>query len=364
MFIVTNRNIVNEEGNDFDVVGETFNAKGPAELRLLEVRRKGRQWQVQVLADEATDEMLAEAGIARPQDGAPVFASQYAFRKIIAAALADPDDPKHIVFFVHGFNNALKDVVERCDLLARTFGVVVVAFSWPANGGGVRGVASYLDDKRDAQASVVAFDRALDKARTLLQQLRAAAIDGIVHDAMDKGLRVNSERFRQRVTAKAEEDCPIRTTLMLHSMGNYLLERTLKSSALRGALPLFDNIAMCSADVNHAAHAEWVDHLQPRSRLYVTINEDDAALRASRLKGGDEQLARLGHWTNGLDSSQAVYVDFTNVDRVGTSHAYFEGDALKNAAVKRFFQAMLSGQRAEQVVAMTYDSARNLHRVA
>ena len=74
MFIVTNRNIRHEGGDDFDVVGESFNEKGPAELRLLEVRRKGRRWTVQVLPDTVTDAMLAEVGIDRPpppraQDG-------------------------------------------------------------------------------------------------------------------------------------------------------------------------------------------------------------------------------------------------------------------------------------------------------
>ena len=375
MFIVTNRNIRNEAGNDFDVVGETFNEKGPAELRLLEVRRKGRRWDVQVLPDTVSDAMLAEVGIKRPpptllDDGktekqTPVYASQYAFRKIIDSALAERDNPKHIVFFVHGFNNALEDVVLRCDLLAKTYGVEVVAFSWPANGGGVRGVASYLDDKRDAQASVVALDRAMDKARQLLLDLRASAIDSIIGEARkERGARVNSERFRERVSAMADADCPVRTTLMLHSMGNYLLERTLKSSALRGSLPLFDNIAICAADVNNAMHAEWIDRLQPRSRLYVTINEDDGALRASRLKGGDEQLARLGHWTNQLDSTQATYVDFTNVKRVGSSHAYFEGEPVENPAVKKFFKAVLRGLRAEEEVTLTYDGAKNLHRIA
>lgn len=375
MFIVTNRNIRNETGADFGVVGETFNEKGPAELRLLEAKRRGRKWNVRVLPDEVSDEMLAEVGIERPpptlsEDGrtkkkTPVYASQYAFKKIVAQALADRDNPRHIVFFVHGFNNALQDVVERCDLLSKTYGVLVVAFSWPSNGGGIRGVASYLDDKRDAQASVVAFDRAMDKARQLLLALRAAALDAIIAAATNaRGARVNSERFRERVSIQAEADCPVRTTLMLHSMGNYLLERTLKSSALRGSLPLFDNIAMCAADVNNATHAEWVDRLQPRSRLYVTINEDDGALRASRLKGGDEQLARLGHWTNCLDSTQAIYVDFTHARRVGASHAYFEGEALENAAVRKFFKAVLRGLRAEQEVALTYDSAKNLHRIA
>ena len=363
MFIITNRNILKDKGNCSNVVGDICNQKGPAELRLLEADKQGDEWKVRVLPDTATDEMLAELDIAKPKEGEdPVYASQYVFNKIIASATADPENLRHIVFFVHGFNNNLEDVVNRCDGLARTYGVEVVAFSWPSNGGGVRGVASYLDDKRDAQASVVAFDRALDKARTLLQKLRASAIEEIAKQS-DKKFPDQGERFRELLTRKAEENCPLRTTLMLHSMGNYLLERTLKSTALRGHLPLFDNIAMCSADVNNPGHAQWVDELQPRNRLYVTINEDDAALKASRLKGSDEQLARLGHWTSNLNSSQVIYVDFTNAESVGSSHAYFEGEALGNAKVKDFFTAALQGLRAEQDVALPYDVARNLYRV-
>ncbi len=363
MFVVTNRNILNEAGTDFDAVGSVCNAKGPAELRLLEITRKGRGWTVRVLKDEASDAMLAAAGIPKPDNGKPVYASQYAFKRIVDTAMADPGKPKHVVFFVHGFNNTLKDVVVRCHGLAKTFGVEVVAFSWPSNGGGIRGVASYGDDKRDAQASVVAFDRAMDKARVLLQQLRASAIAAIAQDSSKK-FPDNGERFRQRLTLKAAAHCPVRITLMLHSMGNYLLERTLKSSALRGSLPLFDNIAMCAADVNNPAHAEWLDRLQPRNRLYVTINEDDGALQASRLKGGNEQLARLGHWTRNLNAPQVVYVDFTHAHHVGASHAYFEGDALANSKVRQFFKAALRGLRAEHEAALTYYSADNLYRLA
>jgi esterase/lipase superfamily enzyme len=362
MFVVTNRNIKNETGNDFGVVGDVCNAKGPAELRILEITRKRGSWRVQVLKDEPSDAMLAEVGIPKRKKDEKVFASQYAFQKIFNTAAADPNKPRHIVFFVHGFNNTLEDVVVRCEGLANTFGVEVVAFSWPANGGGLKGVASYLDDKRDAQASVMAFDRALEKARALLLRLRADAIEKIIKESR-KVIPKNEEQFRERLTARAEEHCPLRSTLMLHSMGNYLLERTLKSTALGGHLPLFDNIAMCSADVNHPNHAEWLDRLQPRHRLYVTINEDDAALRASRLKGGDEQLARLGHWTRDLNSRQAVYVDFTNAKSVYSSHAYFEGDALDNSKVKKFFKAVLQGLRAEQEVSLPYDSANNLYRV-
>ncbi len=292
MFIVTNRNIVDEDGTDFGVVGDVFNAEGPNRLRMLEATKKGRNWNLRVLPDKLTEDLLTEAGIDKPTNGDPVFASEYLFRKTIASAKADQQSPKHIVFFVHGFNNTLEDVVVRCDGLAKNFGVEVVAFSWPANGG-ITGAASYLDDKRDAQSSVVAFDRALDRARELLQKMRESVIESITKKLAEK-VPVNSERFRELLAVEAQKHCPIRATLLLHSMGNYLLERTMKSTALRGHLPLFENILLCAADVNNLGHEEWVDRLQVRNRLYVAINESDNALRASRMKGGGRTARTFG----------------------------------------------------------------------
>lgn len=361
MFIITNRNIVDEKGTDFSAVGDKCNADGPAELRIVEVERRGGQWTLRVLPDQISEEMRVEAGIESPVDGAPIYASRYAFERLVAR-VRDEDDPKHVVFFVHGFNNTLEDVAKRCDSLERTFGVEVVAFSWPANGGGVKGVVSYKDDKRDAQASVVAFDRALEKASGLVQELRRVVIENIVAKNMVR-FAENGEKFRERLTAAAEKDCPVRISLMLHSMGNYLLERTMKSTALGGHLPLFDNILMCAADVNNPGHVEWVDRMEARNRLYITINEEDAALRASRLKGGDEQRARLGHWTSNLTSEQASYVDFTRAKKVGSAHAYFEGKSLENAAVLKFFKAALTGLRAEQEAKLLFDASKNIYRV-
>ena len=41
--------------------------------------------------------------------------------------------------------------------------VEVVSFSWPANGGGAWGVASYKSDKRDALNSTGALDRCIQR---------------------------------------------------------------------------------------------------------------------------------------------------------------------------------------------------------
>jgi hypothetical protein len=122
---------------------------------------------------------------------------------------------------------------------------------------------------------------------------------------------------------------------------------------------LFDNVTLVAADANNEGHPEWVDRINCRSRIYITINEDDRALMASRMKTGSEQKARLGHYPFNLNSEKAVYVNFTDVPKVGDSHAYFEGDALKNVAIRKFFRKAFNGDRAEED--LTYYPARRYH---
>lgn len=370
MFFVTNRE-VREDAKGFAKLGPRINPKGPAELRMVEVERAAGQWNVQILPDEITPAMrravklpVARAGETQP----PVYASEYVFRRLMqsiappaARAGKGAARGRDILLFVHGFNNDFEEVAKRCFGFADSFpNLEVVAFTWPANGGGIKGVPDYLEDKRDAQASVVAFDRVLARMHALLAKARTDMLEQArLHAA--RQFPGNAERQRAYLARRSETDCPFSVNLLLHSMGNYLFERTLKSSALRGATLLFDNVVMAAADVNNPDHSEWVEQVQVRNRLYVTINEDDMALRASRMKGGDEQLARLGHYPYNLAARNTVYVDFTGVPHVGGSHAYFEGKPLANGKVKRFFQSALAGGRAEEDAGLVYDASRNLH---
>jgi len=364
MFVVTNRKVL-ERKTGFEQMGSSISEKGPAELRMVEVVRKGRGWDVTILPDTITDEMKQAVGITKP---GKVFASAYVYRRLMAVINPRSNKPggrtkgKDLVLFVHGFNNDFQDVVERCHGLSETYGVEVIAFSWPANGGGFKGVTDYLDDKRDAQASVVAFDRVLAKLNDYLAEARSQFLGDLTTEA-EARFPQDRDGPREFIARTAERDCPFSVSLLLHSMGNYLFERTLKSSALRGGVLVFDNIIMAAADVNNPDHAQWVEQIQMRNRLYITINEDDSALRASRMKGGGEQLARLGHYPYDLSARQAVYVDFTNADNVGDSHAYFEDQPLRNPKVKSFFQHALHGERAEDAELLQYDASRNLHRL-
>ena len=307
MLVVTNRNLVPRARSGEKKFGSGFNEAGPDELRLAHAKQSRGKWQVDILPDKD------------PNSG--LWASEQAFLDLQARMkrLKRP-----CVLFVHGFNTDFEAVLVRGRRLELDYKVEVVAFTWPSNGrttaaGRLGGVASYKSDKRDAARSVVAFDRTLEKLDAYLRRHQAAT-----------------------------KACDQRVSLFMHSMGNYLFKHLMKSSVYQGETSLFDNVVLCAADVNNAGHASWLDRVAYRRRLYVTINEDDKALFASRAKFGEQQKARLGHYTQNLTSANAVYLDFTRSGAVDDSHSYFVGAPIKkNASVRRAFRLMLRGERAE-----------------
>jgi esterase/lipase superfamily enzyme len=352
MFIVTNRLVDESKKNEKEAFGDKPMA-GPNELRLAEASRRGKKWNVDILPDRLTPQMAKEVGL---DPAGSYFASAYVARKLHQRCT----DGKNLLLFVHGFNNDMTDVLDRAEMLEANYGVEVLCFSWPANGGGVSGVLSYKSDKRDALASIGALDRVIEKMQGLLAEFNQHYVAEVEAKA-EKRFADNGEAWDRYFTQQVQKHCPFTVNLMLHSMGNYLFKNLLKSSTYGGDRLLFDNVVLVAADTNSEGHAEWVDRIQCRRRVYITINENDVALRASRMKMGEQQKARLGHYLRGLDSRVATYVDFTDQPQVGDSHAYFEGSALKNARVKAFFKSVLNGAIGED--SARFDAARNVYRV-
>ena len=367
MFLITNRSVDEDEGG-LDALGSKPNPLGPNELRLAEATKGPGGWNVTILPDTCTPAMLASAGIrpakARPGVEQPVFASRYVAYKLLLQLRAQHEktgSAPALAFFVHGYNNDVEAVLERAQAFEDLYGVKVVAFTWPADGGGLRGTASYLSDKRDALVSVGAFDRAVIKLHEYVQELNAERVREIEADASAVH-DDDADAWDGHFTKEMMKDCPFTLNLVLHSMGNYIFKNYMSSSTYSGDRLVFDNVLLAAADANNPGHATWVDRIQCRKRVYVTINENDIALRASRMKAGEEQQARLGHWPYELDARRAVYVNFTAADGVGSSHAYFEGKpAEENKEVFRFFGLALNGGIAEE--GLDYDVARNMYVV-
>lgn len=362
MFIVTNRIVDESKKSENEAFGSKPMA-GPNELRLAEATRKGKKWNVDILPDTISPQMAKDVGL---DPAGSHFASAYVSRKLLERCAGKSGTAKtgkagkNLLLFVHGFNNDMTDVLDRAEMLEANFGVEVLCFSWPANGGGVSGVLSYKSDKRDALASIGALDRVLEKMQTMLADFHRQYVRELEEKA-EARFANNGEAWDRYFAQEVNKRCPFTVNLMLHSMGNYLFKNLLKSSTYSGDRLLFDNVVMVAADTNSEGHAEWVDRIQSRKRVYITINENDVALRASRLKMGEQQKARLGHYLRGLDSRVATYVDFTGQAHVGDSHAYFEGASLGNAKVKAFFNAVLNGAIGED--SARFDPARNVYRV-
>jgi esterase/lipase superfamily enzyme len=267
---------------------------------------------------------------------------------------------RHILFFVHGYNNDMTDVLNAAFRLEERYEVELLPFSWPARGGGIAGKLSYLADKLDARASTGALERTLQKMYDYLMLITEARRTELHAKAWAK--HSDNAALREALYAELlEKECPFTVNALFHSMGNYLLKHMLKSSANQGNMPIFDNVVLCQADTNNENHEEWVDQIQHNSRVFVTINENDFALKASRMKPGSAQRARLGHYTRRLTSRIAHYINLTNAPWVRNSHSPFDEPADRNDRVLDLFRNAFTGRPAEAT--LSYQPEGNWYEV-
>ncbi|MDE8741009.1 alpha/beta hydrolase [Pectobacterium polaris] len=357
MFIVTNRE-VKPSASGLKKLGHTPNPKGSNELRLVEANRSNGTWNINILPDVLTAPMKKEIGL--ENSNRKLHASDYVARIVIERV---QKNKKNVLFFVHGYNNDVGDVLDRAERLEKLYNVEVIVFSWPAHGGGIVGVASYLSDKRDARSSAGALDRCIGRMADLFTELtkeQQEEIKNIVDAKFKSGM--NLEKRNALLVELQEKKCPFSMNMIVHSMGAYVYEYALIPSSSDAGKLLFDNVLLVAPDTNNLDHEKWVDKIPCRKSLYITINENDKALKFSRAKIGDEQLPRLGHYRHNLVSKQANYIDFTDYTKIGNEHAYFEGDPVEDHAspVYIFFSKILNGESAYDV--LSFDNGVGAYR--
>ena len=355
MYIITNRQLTKKDG--LKSFGKDPNPKGPNELRMTKVLKSGNKWKVSQITD--TLSLASKKSLKKKyQLDIDVNETWHASLKIACELFEKArKQKKSILFFVHGFNNDVGDVIKAAQDIEAIHDVIVVPFTWPANGGGaLTGTASYKSDKSDARASTGALNRFIAKIQQFHQLLTAAQLKRI-RRAADKKHPNNHDAAHSMYTNMVEKECSTRISLLCHSMGNYLLKHTLSTSENSTSELVFDNVCLVAADTNNKNHALWVGKLDVRNRVYVVINEKDSALKASRIKPGKEQKARLGHYINKLDSLNAHYIDVTGAKGVGSEHTYFKGPAVKaNKPLRDMFGDMFKGLAVEQDLEFQSDS--------
>jgi len=346
MFVITNRK-VEESRSGLDQFGKTPNENGNNELRLARITKRKNGYTVKFL-DDQLDKAEARELIQEFELDLKTDETQYASLKVACETVRRAREKKrHILFFVHGYNNDMRDVMKTAFDLEQRYEVEVIPFSWPANGGGVGGKLSYLDDKRDARASAGALERSLKKVHEYLMLISESRRDAFRAKARAK-YPDNAERRDALYSELLRKDCPFTINGLFHSMGNYLYKQMLKSSINEGNRLFFDNVVLCQADTNNAGHPNWVDKIVHNRRVFITINENDFALRLSRIKLGDAQRARLGHYIKRLDSRIAHYINLTDASWVKESHSPFGEPTEKNDKLRRFFREAFTGEPAEE----------------
>lgn len=359
MFVITNR-VVDASKTNLDAFGKDPNPAGPNELRMVKVTGRSH-FKVTVLKDRLSTAEVA-ALITKYKlkidKSKPWYASLPVACELFARARKEK---KQVLLFVHGYNNDMRDVLKTAIDLESLYKVIVVLFSWPANGGGkVSGTAAYLSDKDDARSSATALHRAVSKVHFYHGLLTEVVREQLLAEALEKH-KNNRERAQLHFTRMLSHQCDATLNLLCHSMGTYVLKYAAKpsSSSLRSLV--FDNIGLVAADVNNPGHEHWLQNLPCRNRLYVVINENDNALSWSRRKPGAEQKARLGHHLRHLGAENAYYLDVTRNRGVGDEHSYFKGEIIrKNTRLKRIFARVFEGGKAEQL--MDYHADINVYR--
>ena len=359
MYLITNRVLKRADG--LDAFGKTPNPKGPNELRLVKVSKTGSDWIVKPIKDRLT--MKRARGLKSDHNlNIDVKVPWYGSLEIACELFKRArDEKKSILFFVHGYNNDVEDVLVTAQEIERLYKVIVVPFTWPANGGGViSGTASYLSDKSDARVSAWALNRTIRK----IQQFHNI----LTHTHNKKLQKMATDKHPDNPMAAAslysgllENNCSVKISLLCHSMGNYVFKHTFLTDENTTSQLVFDNICLVAADTNNEDHAQWVGELDVRKRVYIVINENDSALKASRIKPGAEQKARLGHYLKQLTSQNACYIDITDADHVDSEHTYFKGDSIKNKSLKTMFDGMFNGRSVEET--LDYRVATNTYKL-
>ena len=118
MYVITNRKL-NESSKGLKIFEKVPSEKGPNELRLIEVNRSGNGFRVQIRND-CLDKDVVDALVKKHHldinPELPWFGSLEAACSIYERARKEK---KHILFYVHGYNNDMGDVINTCAALEK-----------------------------------------------------------------------------------------------------------------------------------------------------------------------------------------------------------------------------------------------------
>lgn len=225
--------------------------------------------------------------------------------------------PKPVVLFIHGRGKEPGKSLEGTGIIVRAFNVEGKAvekieaygsqaamFSWDSQRGGF-----LFFGLKDRERALRNMDDSAQRFAAVIEKLGSAAA------------AVGSSRP------------PL--TLLAHSMGSIVLQRTIERNGWRGTA-LFDNVVISSADADNIGHAVWVDKIAAVERVFVTVNPSDPTLKDS-MDARPPGALPLGLSPGTTLSARANYVD---VD-IKAHEIFSKGHG--HPEIERFFGTAFSG---------------------
>jgi len=248
-------------------------------------------------------------------------------KELIRAADQFPriDDPeanenqKHVTLFVHGYNNAWNDAARRYRGICKSLfppddGLgICVLFSWPSNGS----PAEYLPDRADAEKSAPELAEVLNELYDWMLDQQAATI---------------------KDPTKA---CKAKTSMIAHSMGNYVLQKAMQFAWTRHNQPLLvsllSQLLMVAADVDNdlfkggesvsKSDGDAISNLSYRVTALYSGRDSTLGLSAGLKHFGKRRLGRSGLDKEVRTSDNIWDVDCSKFFGAGEKNihsAYFE----------------------------------------
>jgi esterase/lipase superfamily enzyme len=233
-----------------------------------------------------------------------VFSSQLLKQADKFPAIVDPadqEDQKHVTFFVHGYNNSWADAARRyqsiCDALfsgSESLGACLF-FTWPSDDMKL----GYLPDRMDARKAAPDLADVLSHLYDHLLTMQAVAAE------------------------QPKKACKAKTSVIAHSMGNYVFQKAMQLVWTRKNRPLLvsllNQVLMVAADVDNdlfksgedvdGSDGDAIANLSYRITALYSGRDSVLGMSAGLKHFGKRRLGR-----SGIDRSQPTPDNVWDID--------------------------------------------------
>jgi hypothetical protein len=233
----------------------------------------------------------------------------FVLRKNLQDALFNAYRTNRAIVYAEGYGKTLPGGLDRATRLTRTYLTLTIFFDWPTYDPAYSQTKNYYLTIETSKKASLPFSE-------LLNQLEALKVKG--------GLEYQS------------------MSLILHSMGNLLMENAIQKHAFQLKDTLFNAIILNAACTKKTHHRQWVEKITFSQSVYITLNNKDGVLRLAKILSFRQQLGlHAGHHL----AKNATYINFSR--DLTSEHNYFlYSDVLReHPKAKNMYRTLFAGKK-------------------